>query len=59
MNIKPVVATKKFVAKHKVALAVTATATICIAVQIKAANNWNNFLRAEGLFDKFYATTEI
>ena len=49
---------KKFVADHKVgiAIAVTAvtTATICIALNQTAVKQWNNFLQENDLFDKFY-----
>jgi hypothetical protein len=50
--------TKKFVARHKTALAVTATATIALVVHTKVVGQHNDFLKEHGLLEKFYITEE-
>lgn len=56
------VATKKFVAKHKTAITVVVTAVATATLVIKTRENvieqHNDFLRANGLYDAFYATLE-
>lgn len=55
MNLKSTaVATKQFVVRHKVAIAVTATSIAWIAVNRKALEQHNAFLKSEGLYEKFY-----
>lgn len=49
---------KKFVVEHKTAIAVTATAAICIAVNRVALKQHNDFLRDHDLYDEFYASEE-
>lgn len=50
---------KKFIQRHKVAIAITTTATAFMVLQYKTAQHWNNFLIEEGLFDKYYSEEEI
>jgi len=45
---------KKFVAKHKVALAVTTTAVICLALNRTALAQHNDFLKEHDLYEEFY-----
>lgn len=52
------VAAKNFVAAHKTALAVTATAVICIAINQRALQQHNDFLKEHDLYDTFYADPE-
>ena len=51
--------TQQFVSDHKVAIAIgvatTVTAVGCILIQRSAIESWNEFLKREGLFDKFYS----
>jgi len=49
---------KKFVARHRVAIAVTATTIVLTAVHMKIVDNTNEFLREHDLFDEFYAMNE-
>lgn len=51
-------ATKKFVVDHKVAVAVVVTASAALAINRIALKEHNNFLKAEGLYDKFYELEE-
>jgi hypothetical protein len=53
MNDK-IVAAKNFVARHKVAIAVTATAAVCYKVHSAAISQHNEFLKEHGLFEQFY-----
>ncbi len=55
---KTAAATKKFVADHKVALAVIATAACCLTFQVKVMSAHNDFLKERGLYDEFYADPE-
>lgn len=59
MSIKSkAVATKKFVAAHKVAIAVTATSAFWIAVNRSSLEQFNVFLKENGLYEKFYFVPE-
>lgn len=49
-----VIRTKKFVARHKTALAVTATAAIAVVVHTKVVGQHNDFLKEHGLYETFY-----
>jgi hypothetical protein len=54
--------TKNFVAKHKTALAVVATATVtltaAVALTVRNASITNEFLKKHDLYDEFYAMDE-
>ena len=45
---------KKFIGAHRVALAVTATAGICLVLNRIALKDHNDFLKEHGLYDAFY-----
>lgn len=51
-------AAKNFVADHKTALAVTATAAICIAINRMVLKQHDDFLREHDLYDAFHTMTE-
>jgi hypothetical protein len=51
-------ATKDFVYKHRVAIAVTITAAMAVKWNYNTAKQFNDFLRAHGLYDEFYAQVE-
>lgn len=51
---KPLASAKNFVVKHKVAIAVVTTASICLVINRMALSQHDEFLRENGLFDKFY-----
>jgi hypothetical protein len=51
-------ATKDFVYKHRVAIAVTITAAIAVRWNFKTAKQFNDFLRERGLYDEFYTEPE-
>ena len=40
--------------KHRVAYTAAITFSLCLAIQINAANSWNKFLDENELTDKFY-----
>ena len=46
---------KKFVARHKVAIAITGTALTCLAINRLALKDHNNFLKEHDLYDLLYA----
>jgi len=46
--------TRKFVSDHRVAIAVVATASVGIALQMRNAREWNEFLKEHNLFDEYY-----
>lgn len=46
--------TKKFVVKHKTALAVTGTVVICLYLNHLSLKDHNNFLKDHDLFNTFY-----
>jgi hypothetical protein len=50
----PVNRFKNFVARHRVALAVTATAVTCLALNQHAIRSHNEFLREHDLYNEFY-----
>jgi hypothetical protein len=52
------IATKNFVARHKVAIAVVGTAGTCIYLNRMALAQHDEFLREHGLYDQFY-TPEV
>jgi hypothetical protein len=47
-------ATKKFVTDHKVAIAVTLTAALCLKLNKMALKDHDNFLKEHDLYDTFY-----
>jgi hypothetical protein len=46
--------TKKFVVKHQVAIAVVATAVVCMTITRAGLKQHNEFLKEHGLYDAFY-----
>lgn len=52
------VTTKNFVSRHRVAIAVTLTAALAVKLQMRNAQEWNEFLKEHNLFDEFYAMNE-
>lgn len=50
---------KKFVAKHKVAIAVTATAGSCLYLNRVALRQHDDFLKEKGLYEEFYNPDEL
>lgn len=50
-----ITSTKKFVVKHKVAIAVTGTAVICLSLNRLALAQHNDFLKEHDLYEAFYA----
>lgn len=52
--IKTLRSTKKFVANHKVAVAITVTALTCLALNKSALKQHDKFLKEHGLLEKFY-----
>lgn len=54
MNAKFATA-KKFVAKHKVAIAITATAVTCLSINRYALRQHNDFLKEHNLYEEYYA----
>jgi signal transduction histidine kinase len=55
---KTATAAKNFVVAHKTALAVTATAVTCLALNKRAMRMHDEFLKEKGLFEEFYAPEE-
>lgn len=53
MNEK-LIAAKKHVIRNRAKYAVAGTLTVCVAIQYKAATQWNDFLKENDLFEKFY-----
>lgn len=49
-----VIKTKKFVSKHRVAIAIVGTAVICMYITREALGQHNDFLMEHGLYDAFY-----
>lgn len=45
---------KQFVDDHKVAIAVTATALVGVAVNRRALKSHDDFLKEKGLYNEFY-----
>lgn len=59
-NIKKTVAsTKNFVSRHRVGLAVTATAITAVTLHVKIAGTWNEFLEEHNLIEEFYNFNEV
>jgi hypothetical protein len=54
MNAK-LIATKNELKRHKVIIAVTATAAICFAVNRMSIKQHNEFLKEHDLYNEFYA----
>lgn len=52
---KKLISVKKFVANHKVAIAITATAVTCLALNKRNIKMYDEFLHKHGLLEKFYA----
>lgn len=50
--MKPV---KKFVSKHRVAIAVVATATLASAIMYRNAKLLDEFLKDHNLYEEYYA----
>lgn len=46
--------TKKFVADHKVAIAVVVTALVAVKINQIALKDHNDFLKEHNLYEKFY-----
>lgn len=46
---------KNFVEEHKVAIAVTATSTACLALNRVALKQHDEFLKEKGLYEEFYS----
>lgn len=55
---KTVVSTKNFVVRHKTAVAVAVTATVCLALNRSALNQHDEFLKEHGLFEEYYTPEE-
>lgn len=49
---------RNFVVKHKTAIAVTATAVACLAVNQIVVKEHNEFLKKHDLFDEYYTPAE-
>lgn len=49
-----IVSTKNFVAKHRVAIAVTTTALTCLWLNRAAVAGYNEFLQEHNLLDEYY-----
>lgn len=48
----------KFAEDHKVGIAVTATAAVCVALNRLALKDHDNFLKEKGLYDEFYTPSD-
>jgi hypothetical protein len=55
---KAVDSTKKFVYKHRVAIAVTLTTAICLKLNQVALADHDDFLRDNDLYEKFYTPSD-
>lgn len=51
---KTFVSTKKFVYKHKIAIAFVAGATAGLAINRRSIRDWNAFLEERGLTAEYY-----
>lgn len=49
---------KNFVKRHKVAISVFTTATVCLWLNRVALRDHDEFLESKGLKDEFYSPTE-
>lgn len=45
---------KKFVADHKVGIAVAATTLVCYKLHRTVVHGWNDFLKEHDLYDTYY-----
>lgn len=57
--MKPVVSTKNFVKKHRVAIAIIATTVLAVKVNHMALSDHNEFLKEKGLYEEFYTPEPI
>jgi hypothetical protein len=48
------ISTKRFVNRHRVAIAMTGTALACLYLNRLALEQHNDFLKENGLYDAFY-----
>jgi hypothetical protein len=48
--------TRKFVSRHRVAIAVGATSAVWLTLMVKRAESWNEFLDEHNLKEAFYFT---
>lgn len=55
---KAIARTEKFVEDHKVGIAVTATALVCLKLNRIALRQHDNFLKEHDLYDAFYVAEE-
>ena len=55
---KQIAATRKFVSRHRVAIAVGATSAVWITLMVKRGEQWNAFLEEHNLKEAFYFTGE-
>jgi len=53
MNAK-LASAKRFVSAHRVAIAVTATTAVCVALNQMALRSHNDFLKEKNLYDEYY-----
>jgi hypothetical protein len=53
---KQITSAKKFVSKHRVAIAVTLTAALAVKWQINTASFTRDFLKEHNLLDEYYAS---
>jgi hypothetical protein len=49
---------KNFVSRHKVAVTAVVTTAICVGVQMKITEHWNEFLTEHNLLDTYYHMDE-
>lgn len=50
----PIVPTIKFVRRHRVAIAVVATTTVCAYLHQSTVKEWNGFLEDKDLYNEYY-----
>jgi hypothetical protein len=55
---KAVVRTKKFVSDHQIAIAVTATALVCLKLNKMALRDHEAFMAEHGILEKFYTPVD-
>lgn len=55
---KTVATAKRFVVRHKVAIAVVVTTAVCVKMNNIALKQHNDFLKENDLYDAFYADVE-
>jgi len=54
MNTTKLVSVKNELKRHKVVIAVTATAAVCFAINRRAIKQHNEFLKEHDLYEEFY-----